>query len=341
VAGLDYKGHQKFFATAGGVNTDFAFSITANDCNVFVTGLISGPTATDFSGNVVNLYGGQDIFVAGLSNCGTQKFFTHAGSTGEESAGISINVSCGDVFVTGRVGGGVTATNFNGEPVTTYANSDIFVAKLNSCGEQKFFKVAGGLSFDVGNSIVANEQGVFLTGIIVGPTATDFNGHEIINTKLYGNDDIFVAGLSRCGGKQKFFKTAGSNATDNGINITANDQGIFVTGFISGATATDFNGCPVKNLYGGRDIFVAKLDYCGHQEFFVTAGSSDNDRGNKIEVRDNEIYVIGFLSGTTGSDFRNHSVKHLQGEGDIFVARIDDLCAKFRSKFSSMPYVPR
>jgi len=339
VAGLDYRGHQKFFVTAGGEPR----AITSDECHVVVTGFVNGPTATDFAGNIISTYGNADIFVAGLSNCGTQKFYKHAGApnilTEGGSIGNSIHTSCGDIFITGSLfSENGTAINFNGDIVATYGDHDIFVAKLNSCGDQKFFKVAGGLNSDRGNSLISNEHGVFITGVIAGPTATDFNGREI--TKLYGSSDIFVAGLSR-GGKQKFFKTAGSIGNDNGLNITANDQGIFVTGFIFGATATDFNGCPVKHLYGGSDIFVAKLDFCGHQEFFLTAGSVFFEQGNKIEVRDNEIYVTGTISGVTGSDFCNHSVKHLQGQGDIFVARLDDLCAKFRSKFSSMPYVPR
>jgi hypothetical protein len=94
-------------------------------------------------------------------------------------------------------------------------------------------------------------------------------------------------------------------------------------------------------LQGGQDIFVAKLDFCGRQQFFLTAGSADGDRGNQIVVRDNQIFLTGFMRGTTGTDFKHCQVKNLHGGGDIFVARLDDLCGKYRSKRTSMPYVPR
>ena len=323
VAGLDNCGNQKFFKTAGGTG-DTANDLIANEKGVYVTGVV-GANATDFSGNPIILKGSEDIFVAGLDNCGNQKFFKNAGTVGSTtSIGLSITESCGQIYVTGYITSG-TATDFNGQPVTTYGNADIFVAGLDDCnGKQKFFKTAGGGFDDQGLSITANENGVFVTGFVSGTTATDFSG-KLVST--YGNTDIFVAGLTKCG-KQKFFVTAGGVLIDEGSSITVNDEGIFVTGFVRDATATDFNGNPVSNLQGNTDIFVAKLDFCGHQQFFVTAGSANADQGIQIVVRDNEIYVTGIMGGTTGTDFKHCAVTTLKGNGDIFVARLDDLCSK-------------
>ena len=35
---------------------------------------------------------------------------------------------------------------------------------------------------------------------------------------------------------------------------------VFLTGGVEGLTGTDFNGCPIENLQGITDIFVARLD---------------------------------------------------------------------------------
>ena len=336
VAGLDNCGNQKFFKTAGGTILPEAVNLIANEKGVYVTGAI-GTNATDFSGNPIILKGSEDIFVAGLDNCGNQKFFKNAGTINQESIGVSITESCGQIYVTGNIANG-TATDFNGQPVQTFGSGDIFVAGLDDCnGKQKFFKTAGGSFNDQGNSIVANDHGVFVTGFVIGSTVTDFSG-KLVST--YGDTDIFVAGLTKCG-KQKFFVTAGSANDDQGLSITANDEGVFVTGFIRGATATDFNGNPVSNLQGNTDIFVAKLDFCGRQQFFLTAGSANADQGNQIVVRDNEIYVTSFMGGTTGTDFKHQPVTTLKGNGDIFVARLDDLCGQKRSKRSTMTNAPR
>jgi len=341
VAGLDQCGNQKFFVTAGGINNDFGNRITVNKKGVFVTGYIQSPGVTAFDGSSISTYGAFDIFVAGLNKCGNQIFFKHAGvGTTGSGRGNSITSDCHNIFVTGSIrgGAGTIGTNFAGQPVDIIGNDDIFVAGLDTCGNQKFFVTAGSFMNDQGSSITTNDEGVFVTGYVQGPNATDFKHKPI---KTYGNRDIFVAGLTKCG-TQKFFVTAGSSGADQGTSITTNDEGIFVTGFISGPTATDFCGNLIPNLQGGDgDIFVAKLDFCGRQQFFLTAGGSLGDGGNQIVVRGNEIYVTGLMNGTAGVNFKHCPVTTLRGNGDIFVARLDDLCGQKRSKRSTMLYVPR
>jgi len=337
VAGLDHSGNQKFFATAGGSDND-SISIIANCKGVYVTGFISASNSTDFKGTPIVTKSEFDIFVAGLDNCGKQRFFKHTGTPFDSfNAGVSITESCGKIYVTGFIVSG-TATDFDNQPVPTYGLTDIFVAGLDDCtGKQQFFVTAGGQFEDEGVSVTSNKHGIFVTGFIKGSKATNFAGKPV---HLSGNDDIFVAGLNKCG-TQKFFVTAGSSGSDRGLSITTNDEGIFVTGNIAGPTATDFCGNLIPNLQGEGDIFVAKLDFCGHQQFFLTAGGNQFDQGNQIVVRDNEIYITGFMSGTAGVNFKHCPVTTLKGDRDIFVARLDDLCGQKRSKRSTMPYVPR
>jgi len=335
VAGLDQCGNQRFFTTAGGINADNGKSLAVNKKGVFVTGSIQGPSITTFKNETVSTYGSSDIFVSGLNKCGQEIFFKHAGGLMASSGGQAITSDCHNIFVTGIIQG-QPATNFAGQPVDTIQGNDIFVSGLDLCGNQKFFVTAGSSSSDQALSITTNDHGVFVTGFI-GLNATDFKHKPV---KTYGNSDIFVAGLTKCG-TQKFFVTAGSSGADQGLNITSNDEGVFVTGSIRGPTATDFCGNLIPNLKGAGDIFVAKLDFCGHQQYFLTAGSNQLDQGNQIVVRDNEIYVTGQMGGTAGVNFKNCSVTTLKGGGDIFVARLDDLCGQKRSKRSTMPYVPR
>ena len=336
VAGLDKRGHQKFFVTAGGSSFDAGASIAVTEKTLFITGFIGSPSS-DFNKTVITTYGLFDAFVAGLDKCGNQKFFVHAGGVGFGSIGASIDTDCQNAYVTGIIGG--TATDFAGNsiPTTLAGIQSIFVAGLNPEGHQKFFVTADIFNTNnLSNDITVNDQGVFITGQLGGNSGTDFNGCSF---NLHGGSDIFVAGLTKCG-KQKFFKTAGGQFGDRGNSITSDDEGIFVTGFISGQTATDFCGHLI-NLQGGNDIFVAKLNFCGHQQFFRTAGSSSDDQGNQVVVRDNKVYLTGVVSGLTGTDFRGCPIKHLHGSTDIFVACLDDLCGEYRSKRTTMTNFPR
>jgi len=342
VAGLDHSGRQKFFSIAGGGNiTDNSVNdLTSNCKGVYVTGRI-GTGSVDFNNTPIQTRSNGDIFVAGLNNCGKQIFFKNTGTLGNSaSRGITITESCSKIYVTGIIQSG-NASDFNNKPVSTYGGRDIFVAGLDdTTGNQSFFVTAGGKFNDEGVSIAANEHGVFVTGFVLGSTATNFCGKPVPNLQDNSIGDIFVAGLTKCG-TQKFFVTAGSSSFEQGNSITVNDEGIFVTGYINGSTATDFCGNLIPNLQDNGDIFVAKLDFCGHQQYFLTAGGNQLDQGNQIVVRNNEIYVTGRMGGAAGVNFKHCPVTTLKGEGDIFVARLDDLCGQKRSKRSTMPYVPR
>jgi len=386
VAGLDPCGTQKFFVTAGSIDTDFGEAIVANKKRVFVTGRLGGTTGKDFNGkDILTHPGGGDIFVAGLDHCGNQTFFVTAGGV-EPDSGRSIALSQKSIFVTGFVNG-ETAIDFKGGSVTgLQGNNDIFVAGLDHCGNQTFFVTAGGISSDDGFSIVATENRVYVTGFVSGATAIDFEGGCV--TGLQGEQDIFVAGLDHCGnqkffvtaggaandrglsidaihnkvfvtglttglpvigfdkkpvdkasitpevfvagldgrcGKQKFFKTAGgSGGTSNAQSIKATEKRVYVTGFISGNAPVDFKGKVIPSFQGLSDIFVASLDHCGNQKYFVTAGGKNVDIGSSLDVVNNKVFVTGLVNGPTGTDFRGCPIKNLQGNQDIFVSRLDE-----------------
>ena len=324
VAGLDHCGNQKFFVTAGGVEDDNGLSIALSKKSIFVTGYVRGATATDFKGGLVTgLQGKDDIFVAGLDHCGNQKFFVTAGGS-ENDIGISIVATEDMVYVTGDVSG-ETVSDFADPPGIhqLQGGTEIFVAGLDHCGKQKFFVTAGGADTDQGISIDAIGNKVFVTGITTGLTVIGFDKNPV--DKASSAQEVFVAGLDHCG-KQKFFKTAGGSAGPNdGRSIKATEKRVYVTGSVDGnTTGFDFKGNVISTFQGNEDIFVASLDHCGNQKYFVTAGSKFEDNGNSLDAIENKVFVTGFVGGTTGTDFRGCPIKNLQGNGDIFVARLDE-----------------
>jgi len=325
VAGVDNCGNQKFFKTAGDVifsNNFFSFrpKITKNDNCIFVSANFLGPTSVDFKGVGHILNGTNNILVAGLDYCGNQKFFSLAGGTGIDVP-FEITANCKGVYVVGAISNSIDLVDFKGMPISTKGISDIFVAGLNNCGKQIFFKHTGtpGQS-SVGQSITEYCGQIYITGNIGSGTATNFNNQPV---KTYGNEDIFVAGLDDIG-NQKFFVTAGSQFGDGdfGISIAANDHGIFVTGAVNGSNVTDFSGVN-KPLSGKNDIFVAGLTKCGSQKFFKIAGGAEEDVGFSIVTNNEGVFVTGLIRGPTASDFCGQQLSNLQNSAYIFVSKLD------------------
>ena len=118
--------------------------------------------------------------------------------------------------------------------------------------------------------------------------------------------------------KQKFFTTAVGISDDQGNSLVTTEKKVFVTGFI-GASGTQFNGQPVENMYGSRDIFVAGLDHCGKQKFFTTAGSALFDNGISLVATEKKVFVTGYINAT-GTQFNGQPVENQYGGQDIFVA---------------------
>jgi len=312
---------QKFFKTAGGSNFDLGRSIVVTDNRVYLTGIYNGVTGVDFTGKPIEtLQGGGDIFVASLDHCGKQKFFKTAGSVFLDTPrDIAVHNNC--VYVTGVIG--PNTIDFHQEPVSNLLfGANIFVAGLDSCGNQKLFATAGSTDLtSVGNSLVVNNKDIFVAGTIGKTSFQDFKGEAPEDRP--GNNNIFVASLDHYG-KQKFFKTAGGQVRNDGSDIAFTKRLIFVTGTIGSTNAIDFAGKSVPtNILGDQEIFVAGLDHCGNQKFFVIAGgTSDIQGGSKVVSTKDRIYVVGIIGGNTAMDFSGNLID-LKSDADIFVACLD------------------
>jgi hypothetical protein len=338
LAGLDHSGNEKFYKTA---SADFIITRGLNlTCDrIFTSGDIIGTSLTEFNNTQINLATNRNVYVAGLDHCGTQKFFKTASIDNiglYEIRSQTIFHDC--VYLTGFVVGS-SGTNFANDIISLSGpdNTDIFVAGLDKCGNQKFYVTTNGSTADErSNNISVNSSRVFVTGSIDGNTnPRDFNGKLV---KTYGQNDIFVAGLNHKG-IQKFYKTAGGIANDIGRFVVSNEDAVYVAGTfkqftfapIFAPTGTDFRGCIIELDPTKETSFVAKLDNCGNQEFFLTA---TNLQPTNLFIKDEKVFLTGQLVSGTGTDFKGNEIVS-NGLEDIFVTRIDDLCPKpeiFRSK---------
>jgi hypothetical protein len=137
---------------------------------------------------------------------------------------------------------------------------DMFVAKFDSGGNFIWGKSAGGLSFDAGTAVAADNNGnVFISGffksatLTVGPTTLTNSGGVI-------PEEMFVLKYDAIGNPIWAFSTGG-NKRENGVGLACGLNGtIFLSGIYE-SDSVSFGASTLGNLYPDRfDCVIAKLD---------------------------------------------------------------------------------
>ena len=131
-----------------------------------------------------------------------------------------------------------------------------------------------------------------------------------------GGSDAFVAKFD-LDGTLLWVTQFGTKRFDLGSNVVADATGVYVVG----STSDTFPG---QTKVGANDVFQARLDADGNQDWLVQFGSSEDDFGFANVIGPQGIYVNGFTFGKMGASQR--------GGYDAFVAlfRVDGTMAWLR-----------
>jgi len=159
----------------------------------------------------------------------------------------------------------------------------------------------GGSGDDKGVDIVVDSAGnAYVTGetsstdfpTTTGAYDTSYNG---------GTNDVFVAKLSADGSTLLYSTYLGGGSHDGGAGIVVDDAGnAYITGSSWSTNFPTTDGVLDRNLSGGRDAFVAKLNAAGNELLYSTyLGGNSWDYGKCITVDDaSSAYVGGFTHGS-------------------------------------------
>ena len=158
------------------------------------------------------------------------------GSADEEfPRGVGVDAA-GNVYV-----GGSISVTIEGIPI---GNSDVFLAKYDSEGNQSWFQQFGSTDSDNGNAVAVDAAGnSWIAGSMLGDTPG-------------GEPNAFVAKYDTAGTRlwlHQFGSDLGEFA--NGIVVDAGGNA-----YVTGTTNGDFG--PPPNA-GGEDVFVFKIDPSG------------------------------------------------------------------------------
>jgi len=207
-------------------------------------------------------------------------------------------------------------------------DTDVWLIKINSKGNEEWNKTCGGRHDDEGYSVQQTDDGGY---IITGYTHSyGIGGHEVwlIKTDSKGNEewsktfvgsdddegysvqqtadggyiitgftesygagykDIWIINTDSRGNKE-WSKTFGGNHSDKGYSVQqTNDDGYIITGAVTSTTDLIYTAAK----YGGA-VWLIKTDPKGNEEWNKTFGDSDShgDAGYSVQQTDNGGYII-------------------------------------------------
>jgi gliding motility-associated-like protein len=304
---LDANGDFLWANRTGSTSAETPYDLAVDGFgNIYITGYFQGTVDFDPRVGVFNLSsaGTYDIFVTKLTTNGDLIWARRMGGT-ELDEGRSIAVdNTGNVYTTGYFRTTVDfdpgAATFN---LASAGDEDIFVSKLDVNGSFIWAARMGEASFDTGQGIVVDGNGVYTTGYFQG--IADFDpGAGVFNLTSGGVQDIFVSKLD-LNGSLVWAKNMGNTARDDGRSIALDAGGnVYTTGFFNGTV--DFDpGSGVANQIsaGALDIFISKLNAAGNFEWVRRIGGNDWDQGADMQVDGaGNIYMTGHYRNTVDFD---------------------------------------
>jgi len=318
VSGTDFFTY--YFFDTNGVQSNTA---TVN-INVVVDSIITGASCTPRSGYLTVSPTCVANFTPGRT--GTITFTTSAGSC--TTANININdtsASCSFTISTPSVDTyAVNLTATDGDFRNGFDN--IFVSPLPSLISLNPASgtVLGGTTSVANFSVLGGNDRLYgvvkdsLDNIyVVGQSNGSVQfGSTAING--FGSSDIFIAKYDSAG-NPIWAKTAGGTGDDlaTGIVIDSNNN-IYVAGYFQ--SLGNFGGTNIFSN-GQSDVFISKLDSNGNFIWTNTAGSTETDEIQGIDIDStNNIYVAGhfYNSINLGANTLTSS-----GLNDVFIAKLD------------------
>jgi len=199
---------------AGGKQHDFAYSLAydpSGSGSVYAVGTYIDTADFNPGAGIYNLISVpgtfNSIYVLKVDTAGNfiwaKSFGDHAtggnGSGGYNNVSVALNATDG-VYVTGGFGGII---DFDPDSVATYnltsidtSSIDIFLTKLDSGGNFKWAKAAGGSGDDISRSVALNQfNNVFITGEFRSSIISFDSTQLTIADSTVFNSDIYVARL--------------------------------------------------------------------------------------------------------------------------------------------------
>ncbi|GAB3941026.1 hypothetical protein GCM10028805_03610 [Spirosoma harenae] len=202
ISKLDGSGNFLWVKQIGGTGDDAGCSIAVDGTgNVFTTGYFTetvdfdpGPGTYSFTS-----IRGASSYISKLDAAGNFLWAKHMasqlGNLGSLGSSISVDAS-GNVYSTGFF---QETADFDPGPalynLTSAGGLDGYISKLDASGNFVWATSLGSTGYDEGMAIIANKQGVYITGVFTGIVDFDSGPNPITLTSQSTQQDVFVSKL--------------------------------------------------------------------------------------------------------------------------------------------------
>lgn len=256
--------------------------------------------------NAITTAGTQDGFVLRLASTGNY-LWANSFVTSDFASVVSIDVDASNtIYCAGTYTGSIDLDPGTGNnSYSTVTNSqDIFVVQLSTIGNAVWGKEFGGSGNAYLNTIkVDNTNAVYLGGTFSDNIDFDPGASTYSLTSLSTSYDCFISKLNASGGFLWTKQIGGANDDEYGGLDLDPANNIYSTGYFEGSCDFDPGvGNATLNSAGLYDIFMSKLDNNGNYISSHNIGSSDNDGGLAIAIKNNNIYATGVFGATVDFD---------------------------------------
>jgi hypothetical protein len=288
--------------------------------NIYIAGIKNGTVDMDPGPSVFNLYG-STAFIVKLDTLGN---FVWAKSFGPITNINDLKVDNNEnVFITGSFS---TSFSFNGVNQVSNGNEDVYFLKYNDQGQEQWCKTFGSNSTnsESGNSIVIDSNAdILVAGNFSGTVDFDAGTGSFPLTSI-GNRTGFITKYNQNGSHLITVKFDGANnASESRLNsIDIQNSSIYVTGLIYGTIDMD-PGTLISNETQYNLGFILKLDPQFNLIWKKIISSTGGSEGYIVKTKFNEVYLSGFMSGTTDLDPHPTNSFIYSGKG-TYIVKLND-----------------
>jgi hypothetical protein len=279
--------------------------------NVIITGTFSNSTI-NFDNVTLTRFGSfhREMYIAKLDSSGNTIWAKSISGNGEELAkSLAIDLS-DNIYLTGCFASDSlfidTCKIHNTTGVPTL---DVFLCKLDSNGNTKWLKNAGGLDEDRGMDLATGISGnVYLSGYFKSDSA-QFD-HINLHSGFYHNKNLFIAKYDPNGNIIWARHTGKGSETINSIVID-NEENIYCTGYSGSDTLIWGNDTVFYNSvgFGVTQLFIGKCDSAGNF-IWLRNSSKGFAEGNDLSLDGTgNLFVIGNIFSDTMSIGSNYFTK--------------------------------
>lgn len=250
-----------------------------------------------------------------------------AGGSGRSYGSSAAVDEQGNAYVTGFLSSTVGflgfssgTSNFDGRILTPRSEMDMIVVKYQPNGSILWIKQIGDTGGSNAESIAIGKDGnIYITGTIRRGIIDSVAGRALIDSfelSSTGDSDMFIMVIDPSGEVVRAIQS-GSSGEVRGEGIAVDSAGnCYVTGIFKGR----FGNTKVLSA-GNEDIFIAKYDNRGHQQWVQGIGGPAQDESTDIAVdQDGNCYVTGSLEKEVNHDTLKTSPERFW---NFFLAKYD------------------